>query len=151
MIRPAPTARRARVNQFAGGAFFALTSGSLNSSVGSGGAEVRDYSSYRSRASMSYITGAHHMKLGYDGAYFKQLQTNEVNDPQLTYNYVWPSATADCSIVMACGNTSLQFPERPEQLRQAAGAEHGGFQHRRGHARRPRDVQRVLRAGPVDA
>ena len=105
-----------RVNQFAGGAFFALTSGSLNSSVGSGGAEVRDYSSYRSRASMSYITGAHHMKLGYDGAYFKQLQTNEVNDSQLTYNYVWPSATADCSIVMACGNTSLQFPSDPNNF-----------------------------------
>jgi hypothetical protein len=101
-----------RVNQFAGGALFALTSGSLNSQLGGGGAEIRDFKAYRSRASASYVTGTHHIKLGYDGAYFDQTQLNEVNDLQMTYNYVWPAATLDCS-TGACGNTSLQFPADP--------------------------------------
>jgi hypothetical protein len=103
-----------RVNQFAGGAAFIATSGSLNSELGSGGAETRDYDFLRSRAAFSYITGAHHMKFGYDGGYFRQKQTNMVNDLQLTYNYVWPQAT--CAATLACGNTSLQFPEDPNNF-----------------------------------
>jgi hypothetical protein len=104
----------ARVNQFAGGVFFPLSSGSLNSNLGSGGAEIRDYDFIRSRAAFSYVTGRHHVKIGYDGGYFRQQQTNTVNDLQLTYNYVWPQAT--CAATLACGNTSLQFPEDPNNF-----------------------------------
>jgi hypothetical protein len=103
-----------RVNQFAGGVFFPLSSGSLNSTLGTGGAEVRDYDFLRSRAAFSYVTGAHHVKFGYDGGYFRQSQTNTVNDLQMTYNYVWPQA--NCAATLACGNTSLQFPEDPNNV-----------------------------------
>jgi hypothetical protein len=103
----------ARVNQFAGGAFFALTSGSLNSAIG-GGSEVRELDNYRSRASMSYVTGTHNMKFGYDGGYYQQSQTNNVNALQQTYNYVWPNVA--CLTTLTCGNTSLQFPEDPNNL-----------------------------------
>ena len=40
--------------------------------------------SYRSRASISYVTGSHNAKLGYEGGYFNQSQTNTYNDPQMT-------------------------------------------------------------------
>jgi hypothetical protein len=111
-----------RVNQFAGGCAtvfiplncgFALTSGSLNSALG-GGAEVRDLSQYRTRASISYVSGRHHAKIGYDGGFFHQEQTNQVNDSRLSYYYVWPAA--NCADTGTCGNTSLQFPEDPTNL-----------------------------------
>jgi hypothetical protein len=104
-----------RVNQFAGGVIFPLSSGSLNSNIGAVvGAELRKNDNYRSRASIAYVSGAHHAKLGYDGGYYKQLQTNEVNDLRLTYQYVWPAAS--CVQTLSCGNTSLQFPEDPNNL-----------------------------------
>ena len=52
--------------------------------------------------------------MGYDGGYYTQHQTNKVNDLRLTYNYVWPGAT--CVLTNSCGNTSLQFPEDPNNL-----------------------------------
>ena len=108
-------ATASRVNQFAGGAFFQLTSGSLNSAIGAAlGSEIRKTDNYRSRASVSYVSGSHHAKLGYDGGYYTQHQTNKVNDLRLTYNYVWPGAT--CVLTNSCGNTSLQFPEDPNNL-----------------------------------
>jgi hypothetical protein len=100
-----------RVNQFAGAGFFALTSGSLNSQINGGGAEMRNLDNYRMRASMSYVTGTHNAKFGYDGGYYTQIQTNEANDLRMTYNYVWPAA--DCANTNSCGNTSLQFPNNP--------------------------------------
>jgi hypothetical protein len=108
-----------RVNQFAGGAFFIATSGSLNSRMAAGGAEQRDSDNYRSRASISYVTGTHNAKFGYDGASFRQRSTNAVNDLQQTYNYVWPAATCATTAPLEtfpCGNTSLQFPEDPFNL-----------------------------------
>jgi len=106
-----------RVNQFAGGGFFALTSGSLNSEIDApfgGGTVVRDSGNYRTRASIAYVTGTHHAKVGYDGAFYTHDQRNEANDLRLLYNYIWPSAT--CAATNACGNTSLQFPENPNNI-----------------------------------
>jgi hypothetical protein len=100
-----------RVNPFAGGIFFPLTSGSINNEIG-GLAEERKLANYRSRASISYVTGGHHAKFGYDGGYYSQQQINKVNTMQQTWNYNWPGLTANCA-VGACGNTSLQFPEDP--------------------------------------
>ncbi|HET9192946.1 MAG TPA: carboxypeptidase regulatory-like domain-containing protein [Vicinamibacterales bacterium] len=115
-------AEAGRVNGFAGNGFFALTSASLNSSIAAGGAEVLDSGNYRMRASGSYVTGTHHAKIGYDGAYFTRDQTNQANDSRLTYNYSTPLVvtggvvTAPClnsATPFACGNTSLQFPNDP--------------------------------------
>ena len=103
-----------RVNQFSGAGFFAQTSGSLNSAINGGGAETRNAQSYRTRASAAYVTGAHNAKFGYEGGYFTQEQTNMVNDPRLLYNYIWPAA--NCAATNACGNTSLQFPENPNNI-----------------------------------
>jgi hypothetical protein len=106
-----------RVNQFAGGVFFPLSSGSLNNSLASGGAEIRDTKNYRMRGSMSYVSGEHHAKFGYDGAVFTQAQTNMVNTPQMTFNYSAPQDTCTPGLAVGatgtCGNTSLQFPEDP--------------------------------------
>jgi hypothetical protein len=103
-----------RVNNFSGAGFFAQTSGSLNSAINQGGAEKRNAQSYRTRASASYVTGSHNAKFGYEGGYFTQEQTNLVNDPRMTYNYNWPAA--NCAATNACGNTSLQFPENPNNI-----------------------------------
>jgi hypothetical protein len=111
-----------RVNQFAGNGFFALTSGSLNSQIGAGGAEKLDSGNYRMRGSASYVTGTHHAKVGYDGAVYLRDQTNKVNNTRLSYNYASPITvvagvgTAPCltsTNPLACGNTSLQFPNDP--------------------------------------
>jgi hypothetical protein len=97
-----------RVNAFAGGGGFELTSGSLNNGIG-GGAEVRKTDNYRTRASASYITGTHNAKVGWDGGYYLQDQTNEINDLRLTYNYTQPAST--CLATNACGNVlAAQFP-----------------------------------------
>jgi hypothetical protein len=104
-----------RVNQFAGGFGFGLTSGSLNNSLASGGAEIRDTKNYRMRTSASYVTGGHHAKLGYDGAIYTQAQTNKTNTPQLAFTYTKPQVTC-VNTPGACGNTSLQYPNDPTNL-----------------------------------
>jgi hypothetical protein len=109
-----------RVNQTAGGGGTQLTSGSLNSGIG-GGAERRVNDSYRSRASMAYVTGRHNMKVGWDGGYYRQDQTNQVNESRLFYRYQTPATTCLNSVVVGsgvypCGNTSLQFPDDPYNL-----------------------------------
>jgi hypothetical protein len=109
-----------RINTFAGNLGTNLTSGSLISSIAGGGAEQRKNDSYRTRASMSYVTGAHNMKVGWDGGYYRQDQTNQMNDPRLFYHYVKPAtncATLAPLTSFPCGNTSLQFPEDPFNLR----------------------------------
>ena len=108
-----------RVNAFAGQLpFFALTSGSLTNAPG-GLFETRDQHYWRSRASIAYVSGSHHAKFGYDGGYYKQLETNQVNNSLLTYNYVSPAASVVCGAstnpsVNPCGNLNpLQFPNDP--------------------------------------
>jgi hypothetical protein len=108
------------VNAFAGqSAFFPLTSGSINNAAGPMQLfEVRDQHYWRSRASVSYVSGSHHAKFGYDGGYYKQLETNTVNNSLLTYNYVSPAANVDCTLpTHPCGNLDpLQFPNDPFNL-----------------------------------
>jgi hypothetical protein len=107
-----------RVNQSAGNPGFNLTSGSLASGIAGGGAEARDNDSYRTRASMSYVTGTHHAKVGWDGGYYMQNQTNQMNEPRLFYRYQKPNTTCVTQPLdtFPCGNTSLQFPEDPFNL-----------------------------------
>ena len=107
-----------RVNQSAGNPGFNLTSGSLASAIGGGGAENRRNDSYRSRASLSYVTGSHHAKVGWDGGYYRQDQTNGMNEPRLYYRYQKPSTNCVNQPLdgYPCGNTSLQFPADPFNL-----------------------------------
>jgi hypothetical protein len=106
-------------NAFAGlSPFFAATSGSITGTPGSL-FETRDQHYWRTRGSIAYVTGSHHAKFGYDGGYYKQLETNQVNSSLLTYNYVSPSAAAVCvasanPAVNPCGNLlTAQFPTDP--------------------------------------
>jgi hypothetical protein len=115
-----------RVNNVAGGGFTNLTSGSLNSQMSPGGAEHRNSDNYRMRASASYVTGAHNAKLGYEGAVYTQVTTNQANDLRMTYLYTQPSIF-QCNpanpALNNCGNTHLgnqfvgpQFPDDPDNL-----------------------------------
>ena len=97
-------------------AFTALTSGSLNSAIAGGGAELRNNDNYRMRGSASYVTGTHNAKIGYEGAYFSQRIRNEANDPRMTYSFVTPAATCTTTVPTTCGNTSLYFPNDPNNL-----------------------------------
>ena len=106
----------AGVNSFAANGFTELTSGSLNSEAGGGGAELRNGDDFRSQASASYITGSHNAKLGYEGAYFMEKATNQANDLRMTYNYTAPAATCatpNAQGLTTCGNTSLYYPDDP--------------------------------------
>jgi hypothetical protein len=99
---------------------FGLTSGSLNSAAG-GGSEVRDTGNYRSRASLSYVSGRHNAKIGFDGGYYTRKQTNNPNNVRFGYSYRAPaetcvqSPTPPPSPAIWCGNTPVvngvaQFP-----------------------------------------
>ncbi len=104
-----------RVNQFAGGFGFELTSGSLNGSLTQNDPHLRKTQSYRSRASAAYVTGSHNAKVGYEGGYFTNKQTNTFNDPQLLYNYTQPgTACLTSTNPLACGQLlAEQFPNDP--------------------------------------
>jgi hypothetical protein len=89
------------------------------SAIAAGGAEQRDNDSYRTRASMSYVSGGHHTKVGWDGGYYRQDQQNQMNDSRLFYRYQKPAtncATLAPLETYPCGNTSLQFPTDPYNL-----------------------------------
>jgi hypothetical protein len=102
---------------------FGLTSGSLNAGA-NGGSELRDTDNYRSRASLSYVTGRHNAKFGFDGGYYTRKQTNNPNDLRLMYTYrapstgatpCTPSPTPPPAPAVWCGNTAVvngvaQFP-----------------------------------------
>ena len=118
-----------RVNQFAGAGFFALTSGSLNSAINEGGAERRNAQSYRTRASASYVTGAHNAKFGYEGGYFTA-GPDQPGQRLAAALQLRRGRPPTCAATNACGNTSLQFPEDPNNLGAAAGPEQRGVQHR---------------------
>ena len=105
-----------RVNIWAGSPGFGLTSGSLNGSLSGADPHVRKTMSYRSRASAAYVTGSHNAKVGYEGGYFTNKQTNEFNEPQMSYTYNQPNVnclTAGAS-PLACGQLlAAQFPDDP--------------------------------------
>jgi hypothetical protein len=96
-------------------AIFGVQSGNLNNGPG-GAAENRHLDDYRPRASVSYVTGSHHAKFGFDGGYFSQLRHNTAGDTRLTYRYDTPAATCLTTAPISCGNTSLYFPNDPTNL-----------------------------------
>ncbi|HET9361154.1 MAG TPA: hypothetical protein VFO58_15495, partial [Vicinamibacterales bacterium] len=93
---------------------FGLQSGNLNNGPG-GAAEYRELDDFRPRASLSYVTGTHNAKVGYDGGYFSQLRHNTAGDTRMTYRYDTPNANCLTTAPSAtnpypCGNMSRYFP-----------------------------------------
>jgi hypothetical protein len=110
------------------GVFSFMGSGSLNDAFpGLTPNTLVNDDTYRSRATASYITGAHNLKVGWDGAYFMEKVRNEVNDPRINYHYFTPTTTGtwnsttrtgNCLVAPStdlypCGNMSLYYPEDP--------------------------------------
>ena len=94
---------------------FGIPSGPLNNGPG-GAAESRDLNDYRPRASISYVTGSHNVKVGYDGGYFAQTRRNTAGNTRLEYRYQTPSANCFNEADPAestCGITSLHYPDDP--------------------------------------
>ena len=89
-----------------------VQSGNLNNGPG-GAAEYRNLDDYRPRASISYVTGQHHAKFGYDGGYFSQRRHNTAGDTRLTYRYDTPAAT--CLTTRELRQHEPLFPERPDE------------------------------------
>ncbi len=95
-----------------------VPSGPWSDGIG-GLAEQRQLNDWRPRASISYVTGTHSAKFGYDGGYFAQTRSNRTNSPRLEYRYDTPTA-ADCLTFAPtaanpypCGNTSLYYASDP--------------------------------------
>jgi len=134
-----------RVNTTAGGAFFPLASGSLNTElIGTGSrAQLIDSDNYRMSGSASYVTGTHNIKVGYDGAIIKQALYNAANDPRMTYNYTQPSVNVCNPFVnpalTACGNTMLG--------NQLVGPQFSTLEEQRNYFRRPRPASVVINTG----
>jgi hypothetical protein len=126
-----------QVSQAVGGTgscniFGTMNSGSLNDSFPGGTNNVINDDTYRTRASVSSITGSHNAKIGWDGAYFSEKIRNEVNDLRMNYFYQTPATTgttwnaanrsgncllADPADIYACGNMNLYYAnEDPRNL-----------------------------------
>ena len=113
--------------------FTTMNSGSINDPFPAGDQAytLTNDDTYRSRASASYITGSHNAKIGFEGAYFSEKISNEVNDLRLTYHYqtpattgTWNTATRSGNCLAApatepfpCGNMSLYYPEDANNTR----------------------------------
>jgi hypothetical protein len=96
-------------------AFNGLPSGPKSDGIG-GQTESRTLNDWRPRASISYVTGTHNAKFGYDGGYFAQTRNNYTGNTRLEYRYDTPTATcfnAANPAASTCGNTSLYHPEDP--------------------------------------
>jgi Carboxypeptidase regulatory-like domain len=103
--------------------FTTMNSGSINDQFPGGDYTLSRDRNLRSRASASYITGAHNAKLGYEGVYFAERIRNESNDMRLNYHYQTPVTTgtwnatnrsgncyaAPVSDTYACGNMNLFY------------------------------------------
>ena len=103
------------VNAQASNGINGLQSGNLNNGPG-GAAEFRNLDDYRPRASISYVTGSHSAKFGYDGGYFSQRRHNTAGDTRLTYRYDTPAETCLTTTPISCGDTSLYFQNDPTNL-----------------------------------
>jgi hypothetical protein len=96
-------------------ALFGIPSGPWADGIG-GAAESRQLNDWRPRASVSYVTGRHNAKFGYDGGYFAQTRRNNTGNTRLEYRYDTPAVgcfNAENPALSTCGNTSRYHPEDP--------------------------------------
>jgi hypothetical protein len=104
----------------ASAALFGVPSGPWADGIG-GAAEQRHLNDWRPRASISYVTGQHNAKFGYDGGYFAQTRVNRTGNTRLEYRYFTPATptgqttcyNAANPAASTCGNTSLYYPNDP--------------------------------------
>ena len=101
----------------ASAATFGVPSGPWADGI-TGAAEQRNLNDWRPRASISYVTGTHSAKIGYDGGYFAQTRRNRTGNTRLEYRYDTPNANClttapSASNPYPCGNTSLYYPGDP--------------------------------------
>jgi len=101
----------------ASAALFGVPSGPWADGIG-GAAEQRDLNDLRPRASMSYVTGSHAAKFGYDGGYFAQTRRNRTGNTRLEYRYDTPAVACLTTAPTPanpypCGNTSLYYASDP--------------------------------------
>jgi len=95
--------------------FLGLPSGPISDGIG-GLAESRNLNDLRPRASISFVTGQHNAKFGYDGGYFAQTRRNGTGNTRLEYRYDTPAVGCYNAVTPAastCGNTSLYYPSDP--------------------------------------
>ena len=64
-----------------------ITSGSINNAIN------WKNDNWQSRGSVSYVTGSHNVKAGYQGQYLARVSTPYFNDSRLLYSYATPAAT----------------------------------------------------------
>ena len=76
-----------------------MTTGSINDAI------LNNVDNIQSRASASYVTGSHNVKLGYQGVYISRAQRRAFNDLRLFYNYQTPTLPALCTTA-ACVNAA---------------------------------------------
>jgi hypothetical protein len=96
-------------------ALFGVPSGPISDGLG-GLAESRNLNDWRPRASVSYVTGSHNFKVGYDGGIFAQTRRNGTGNTRLEYRYDTPPVgcyNAANPAASTCGNTSLYYPNDP--------------------------------------
>ena len=79
-----------------------FTSGSINNAI------KWNIENIQSRASASYVTGSHNVKVGYQGQYLSRLSTPYFNDLRLNYAYATPASTCTPTpgVVQANGTAS---------------------------------------------
>ena len=73
-----------------------IASGSISTGGVSQG-ERANIDNIQSRASASYVTGSHNIKLGYQGAYLSRISDPYYNDLKLMYNYTSPVVPSLCT------------------------------------------------------
>ena len=106
-----------RVNPAAGQPGQGVPSGPWADGI-TGAAEQRNLNDWRPRASISYVTGQHNAKFGYDGGYFAQTRRNRTGNTRLEYRYDTPPEACLTTAPTAanpfpCGNASLYYPTDP--------------------------------------
>ena len=124
----------------ASAAIFGVPSGPWSDGIG-GAAEQRNLNDWRPRASISYVTGQHNAKFGYDGGYFAQTRTNRTGNTRLEYRYFTPALRRRHVLQRRqSGGVDLRqheplLPERPVQPGAPAGARSRHDQYRAVHHR----------------
>ena len=99
---PRITESGSTANVAAGGAN-PITSGSINN------ATYWNIDNFQSRASASYVTGSHNVKLGYQGQYLSRVSTPRYNDMRLLYSYATPAANCT-NTAPASGSVTAATP-----------------------------------------
>jgi len=80
-----------------------IASGSINNAI------FWNIDNFQSRASASYVTGSHNVKLGYQGQYLSRVSTPHYNDMRLLYTYATPAANCT-NTAPAIGSVTAATP-----------------------------------------